>query len=110
MVWLVGSQGRAVRVAPPYGVAELLPVLRRSPVTGKLSELSETLSDVVVLADGQVYVAGANQNLFWWDGARLVRVSASQGGSSSYVALAGSGSLLYAGYESGVDLLFRRVP
>ncbi|MBK7534956.1 MAG: hypothetical protein IPI49_06160 [Myxococcales bacterium] len=110
VVWLVGSQGRAVRVAPPYGVAELLPVLRRSPVTGKLSELSETLSDVVVLADGQVYVAGANQNLFWWDGARLVRVSASQGGSSSYVALAGSGSLLYAGYESGVDLLFRRVP
>lgn len=108
--WLVGASGRAVRVAHPYSNAEVLHVERKSPVTGKLIPLTETLQDVVVLDDGQVYIAGANQNLFWWDGSRFVRVSASQGGSSSYVALAGFGSLLYAAYESGVDVLFRRLP
>lgn len=107
-VFLVGAQGVAARVAAPYASAELLPVERRSPVTGKLSQISETLQDVVSLSDGQVYVAGANQNLFWWNGQRLVRVSASQGGSSSYVALAAFGTQLYAAYESGLDLLFAR--
>lgn len=103
-VWLV-SGAQAVQVAPPYAAATPLPVERLSPATGKLGPLTEALTDVVVAPDNSVYLSAARQNLFWWDGARFVRISSSQGNTAAYVALATRGAQLYVAHQSGVDLL-----
>lgn len=104
--WLVSSP-QAVQVKAPYREATLLPVERLSPATGKLGPLTEAMTDVLVAPDGAIYLAAARQNLFAWDGARFVRISASQGNTAAYVALAARGAHLYAAHQSGVDLLLR---
>jgi hypothetical protein len=109
-VWLASTLGRMMRVPPPYVAHEILPVIRLSAINGKLGSIADNLTDVIVTATDDIYLAGANQNLFWWDGQRFVRVSSSQRSSVSYVALAAKGRHLYAGYESGVDLLYRVIP
>lgn len=104
--WIVAPP-QAMQVKPPYREVTLLPVERLSPATGKLGPLTEALTDVAVAADGAVYLAAARQNLFWWDGARFVRISSSQGNTAAYVALAARGAQLYVAHQSGVDLLLR---
>ncbi|MEZ4362028.1 MAG: hypothetical protein R3B48_17710 [Kofleriaceae bacterium] len=108
--WLV-SGTRVVRVAPPYGVADVrtLEVERKNPATGMLGPLNENYTDLLVTASDEVYLSARRQNLFWWDAAhdRFVRVSSSQGTSAAYVALASFGAQVYAAHETGVDLLLR---
>lgn len=104
--WLVGSQGRALRVPAPYSTPELLPVRRKSPFTGQLSQTLDALTDILVMPDDQVFIAGANRSLYWWDGARFVRVTPSQAAPVSYVALASLGAQIYIAHETGVDLLY----
>ncbi len=104
--WVVAG-ARAVRVAAPYVAAAPLPIERLSPATGKLGELTEQLTDVVVAGDGTVYLAAGRQNLFAWDGARFVRISSSQGNTAANVALAARGGQLYMAHQTGVDLLLR---
>lgn len=104
--WIVGSQGRALRVPPPYSTPELLPVRRKSPFTGELSQISDALTDILVMPDNQIFLAGANRAFYWWDGTRFVRVTPSQSSPVSYVALAAQGAQLYLAHETGVDLLY----
>jgi hypothetical protein len=104
--WMV-APGRVVQAPLPYTVATPQDVFRRSPATGKLDKLAESLTDLAVTSDGGVYLSARRQNLFIWSGTRFLRVSSSQSGTLAYVALASRGAHLYAAYESGVDLLFR---
>ncbi len=106
VAWIIGSQGRALRVPPPYSTPELLPVQRKSPFTGELSQITDTLTDVLVTPDNQLFITGGNRALYWWDGSRFVRVTPSQTSPVSYVALAAAGAQLYLAHETGVDLLY----
>lgn len=106
VAWIVGSQGRALRVPPPYSTPEPLPVQRKSPFTGELSQISDLLADVLVMPDGQIFITGGDRALYWWDGSRFVRVTPSQTAPVSYVALAALGAQLYLAHETGVDLLY----
>jgi hypothetical protein len=128
-LWLL-SGNSILRVAPPYDVLPApIAVQRFDPITSEFSKVVE-FTDLVVTGEGEVYLSGKNLGLYRWepaaggwafdttpgalaearwvaDAGRFVRISPSQQGSISYVALGFFGRQLYAAHENGVDLLLQ---